>query len=245
MAETSLEERLDSLEKKNEELEHEVKRLQAAREIENLVNVYEYKLQGGCFEGIMDMFAKKTPGLRVEIFPWGVYEGIEGMKRLYLNFHPEGMGDSKKGMRPGLMFISGLTTPVIEVAKDGKTAKGLWTCTGHQTLRMHDIQSMEDEGGKLQANWSWSKRAYDFVKEDGEWKIWHYHVYGIFVCPYEKSWVEMGDPLRGLNLPELPDDQKADRPTTYHWIYTPKAKVEYVPPAPEPYEKWDDSIAYP
>ncbi len=50
----------------------------------------------------------ETPGVRVEISPLGRWEGLEGINRAMVKFHK---------------FI---TTPVIEVAGDGKTAKGVW-----------------------------------------------------------------------------------------------------------------------
>lgn len=217
-------------------------------EIQNLVNRYAYKLDNGFYDDVVEMFAQKTPGVRVELFPWGVYEGIEGVKRLYPGLHKMMAGDHKTGLRPGILLSAATTTPVIEVAGDGKTAKGLWTCSGPMTLPAKQRQVITDagtdKGSALQAYWSWAKRAYDFVKEDEEWKIWHYHVYGVFVCPYEKSWVDNEDPMMGLELPPLPDEVKADKPTTYHWIYTPTAVMEYVPATPEPYETWDDSLAY-
>ena len=30
----------------------------------------------------------------------------------------------------------------------------------------------------------------DFILEDGEWKIWHLHVFGIFMCPVDKNWAK-------------------------------------------------------
>jgi hypothetical protein len=47
-----------------------------------------------------------------------------------------------------------LTSPVIQVAKDGKTAKAIWFSPGV-------------EGNQ----WAYGKYAIDFVKEDGQWKI--------------------------------------------------------------------------
>ncbi|MDB9822230.1 nuclear transport factor 2 family protein [Deltaproteobacteria bacterium] len=60
------------------------------------------------------------------------------------------------------------TTPIIEVAGDGKTAKGTWYSPG---LRM----SAQVRDGKVSKSggWFWEKYAADLVKEDGEWKIWH------------------------------------------------------------------------
>ena len=56
-----------------------------------------------------------------------------------------------------------MTTPIIEVAKDGETAKGLWLMYGAETMKKED--------GKVSAYWAAGQFAMDFIKEDGEWKI--------------------------------------------------------------------------
>ncbi len=219
-------------------LKQEVERLSAAREIENLVNRYEYKLSAGQIDDVPEMFALKTPGVRVEIVFWGVWEGAEGIMRCYDGWHRHVMlADRKSGMVPGSMNLSPNCTPVIEVAEDGKTAKGLWFCPGLGTLP-------KSTDGKLQALWWWSKRAYDFIKEDGKWKIWHYHVYPVFCCPYDKSWVDVGAWDAWADAAPDADEFKPDKPTTYRWLYSETTPLEYVPPAPEPYRTFDETFSY-
>ena len=183
------------------------------------------------------MFAQKTPGVRAELGPWGVYEGIEGIKKLYIGVHNWLMWDDKLSkLKAGLMLMNLNTNPVIEVAGDGKTAKGTWVCPGLSTKPLGE--------GKFQSGWSWVKRAYDFVKEDGEWKFWHYHVYGVMMCPFHQSWTEAKDHPSD-NMPNLlPDELKADSPTTYHWLYSTEASIEFVPVPPLPYETFDEKTAY-
>lgn len=57
----------------------------------------------------------------------GVYDGAEGIKRCYDNYH----ADCISG--PGIMAVHTLTTPVIEIAEDLKTAKAVWVSPGHIT----------------------------------------------------------------------------------------------------------------
>jgi len=228
------EEKIRELEEKIKKLEGEIERLKAVHEIQNLMSKYEYYHTADMQEETVELFAKKTPDVSAEIADWGVYEGVEGIKRLFLGVHrliPD---------RTGTMFIHTLTTPVIEVAKDGKTAKAIWLSPGVETTR--------DKKGRLRAYWAWCKYGVDFIKEDGKWKIWHFHVYPIFMTYYEKSWVETSSRKvereeRGFHIPE---HLKPDRPTTYYWEYSPTAKTENIPPPPEPYEKWDGkSVAFP
>lgn len=206
-------------------LEERIQRLEDIHEIQNLFSRYEYFHTADMQEETVELYAKKTPGVSAEIANWGVYEGVEGIKRLFLGLHRQG-GEKA---RIGGMHMHTLTTPVIEVAGDGKTAKAVWISPGHESGRMG--------GEKLQASWAWLRYGVDFVKEDGKWKIWHSHVYPIFMTPYDKSWVEV--PPSTSRPWTVPDELKPDRPTTYLWEYSPTRTYENVPAPPEPYETWD------
>jgi hypothetical protein len=220
-------------------LAERIQRLEDVHEISNLVNRYESKLVGGLYDDVVEMFAQKTPGVRAELINSGVYENAEGIKKLYGKggVHEMLQGSSEKGMIPGIMFSQANMHPIIEVAGDGKTAKGLFLTSGHKTVPID---------GKPKAFWLWTKRAYDFVKEDGEWKIWHYHVYGVFCCPYDKSWADLEDPDVGMgfNKALLPENLGPDKPITYHWHYSPTRAMEYIPKAPESYETFDETFSY-
>jgi len=210
-------------------LEARIQRLEDIHEIQNLLGRYEYLHTADKQEETVELYAKKTPGVTAEVANWGVYEGIEGIKRLFLGLHR--MGGEKALI--GSMHMHTLTTQVIEVAGDGKTAKGVWISPGHETGN--------NPQGKPEAMWAWLKYGVDFVKEDGKWKIWHFHVYPIFMTPYEKSWVEAPPPDSTLpGASTLPEELKPDRPTTYFWQYTTNVKCDLVPAPPEPYETWDD-----
>jgi hypothetical protein len=60
-------------------------------------------------------------------------------------------------------------TPVIEVAGDGKTAKGIWYSIG---LAVNGNVSTDGQTS-ISTGWMWEKYAVDFAYEDGKWKIWH------------------------------------------------------------------------
>jgi len=212
-------------------LEERIQRIEDIHEIQNLMSRYEYLHTAGLQDETAELFAKKTPGVRGEIANWGVYEGVQGIRRLYPGLHKYLEGDPT-----GNMFMHALTTPVIEVAGDGKTAKGVWISPGHETKEVE---------GKLRAIWCWIKYGNDFVKEDGKWKIWHLHVYGIFVTPYEKNWIEGSGEIPVDISSRVPDELKADRSATHpFWLYSPTKTTENVPAPPEPYETFDEKAAY-
>lgn len=63
------------------------------------------------------------------------------------------------------------TSPVIEVAEDGKSAKGLWYTPGF-------INSHASDNGQIRSQALWERYGGDFILEDGKW------VYtNLRVCP--------------------------------------------------------------
>ena len=214
-------------------LEQKIQRALDFQEVANVMNKYELLLSAGQYDEVVELFAKRTPGVRTEMM-WGVYEGTEGIKRLFGRGGVHEWMQGKTGdLKPGLMFSLPNANPFIEVAGDGKTAKGVWVCHGHEAS-----PSVED--GKPHAYWLFARRACDFVKEDGVWKMWHYHVYGGYHTPYEKSFIE------GIEHPEypLPDELKPDKPPTTSWWYKVDVAFKYEPVLPEPYETFDEKDAY-
>ncbi len=78
----------------------------------------------------------------------------------------------------GQLLLHVTTTAIIEVAEDGKTAKGFWYSPG----------MIKETGSGASAMWE----AYgaDFVKEEGGWKLWHLHMYTDFGGSF---FVELGN----------------------------------------------------
>ena len=72
----------------------------------------------------------------------------------------------------GQLLLHVTTTAIIEVAEDGNTAKGYWYSPG-----------MIAESGQS-ANSIWEAYGADFIKENGEWKMWHLHMYTDFMCAF-------------------------------------------------------------
>ena len=107
------------------EVEKNILKLEARSQNENLMGHYAYYLTAAKYHDIVNLFAKRDDS-RAEM-AFGVYDGVEGIKRCYDNFH----ADCISG--PGLMAVHALTTPVIEVADDMQTAKAVWISPGHIT----------------------------------------------------------------------------------------------------------------
>jgi len=159
---------------------------------------------------------------------------------------PPNAGGPGAGGPPAPMAATGnfsmrtLTTPIIEIAGDGKTAKAWWYTIGW---------SSGAQGDKGTAEWSFERYGIDFVKEDGTWKIWHFHVYNDFDTPYEKNWVQNAlDTKRAGGVTtsaQHPDYAKYFEPTVFHHSYDPKVDNNPAdPPVPVPYCHFSDTFSY-
>jgi hypothetical protein len=209
-------------------LEERVQRLEDFVEIQNLMGRYVRYLKMDVLE---KFYAQKTPGVKAEVANYGVWDGLEGVKKMFPTY------ESKRP--PGSMEHHLLTTPVIEIAGDGKTAKGVWTSPGEET-------KTDKETGKIVANWCWTKYGCDFVKEDGKWKLWHYHVYRVFMSPVNTSWVdeyEIKQEAR-LKLKNFKNPKNPDKPPTYDNPYSSNYVEDNIPAPPDPYETWDEILSY-
>jgi len=139
----------------------------------------------------------------------------------------EGIGD---------MVIHLLTTPYIEIARDGKTAKGLWYGPSVCSEVGHD--------GEPVVVSIWEKCETDFIKEDGKWKIWHFRQWPEFAAQIDKSFVDgsKGFPRRtAFPSPKPAEEPKAGAPGPAMYSSRRVAKLE--PKLPQPYESWDDSLS--
>jgi len=234
MPEMTIEDNIGKLEKETAILKLRIERAQAVNACANLMDKYQYYHMRGMRTEETRLFALKTPGARVEML-WGIYDEPEGILRW---MREEGYG---KQRQIGMLNLHCMTTPIIEVAKDGETAKGMWLMIGTETFKPPEVKEM-------QANWACGHFAMDFIKEDGEWKIWKYSTAGGIFAPFEEGWARANRTRAELEA-EIDlalsgkGDRRPDRAPTYPWMWNKGEWHENVPPVPLPYENWDDSLA--
>jgi hypothetical protein len=226
-----LEQRVKNLEETNKSLKHEVERLQAVNEIRNLVSKVQYLHSANRHSDTYEFFAKNTPGVRTYWGEQGYWEGPDAPQRQGAIMDRGGEKDI------GGMAVHTLTLPVIEVAGDGKTAKGVWTGNGFLVMPDKETGKVKDK-----ASWEWDKYGIDFVKEDGKWKLWHYHVYRFFRTGWDKGLTDW-DPDAKVDL-HIPKGLEPDGPAIDDYPYRPDAEPKLAPVPPEPYETWEDTTSY-
>ena len=212
-------------------------------EIENLFSRYMYLHNAFQDEQIIPLWVKKgTEGIRARYTNAGQYTTYESVIR----YHQD---------RPapvGKLILHATTTPVVEVAADGKTAKGVWLMAGTES-GLTDPEVAENspdymyspeevQGKKVWAHWVWCTYAIDFLRQDGEWKIWKFRCYELARAPFEENWVSFGEKNQDafdLDLMYFGDDGRpvfmppADEPVAVpNHPYSPNTvqKLEPVPP---------------
>jgi hypothetical protein len=204
-----------------EQLRFELFRLKSLQDIQNLMGMYTVNHVPKNMHDHLELFAMNMPDVSVEVGDRGVYVGPDALRTLF--------GKQFSMELKGNMLIHYLATPMIEVAGDGKTAKGVWRSPGIEAV-------VPAEGSKPVPLWSFGAYACDFIFTESQWKIWHLHWFRTVKCSFKDGWVDdlsmaFSGPMK--NSPEL-------KPTTYHNPYTPDSVQESVPPCPKPYYTWED-----
>jgi SnoaL-like domain len=199
-----------------QELAARVQRLEDTIEIQQLQSKYIHYLFKQRFERIVDeCFAKHLPDVSVEFSDSGVYRGLENVRALYRSF------EATKTI-PGFFILHMTVNPVIEVAKDGLSARSHWLSPGAA-------------GTDNSAAWIWGTFYVDYVKESGRWRIAHSNLVPVFRNRYETSWAQATDhgTVRGV-LAAQPDE-----PSTLYRPYNEVKKQRDIfanhPALPQPY----------
>ena len=186
-------------------------------EIWKLQSLYSHLYYIGQRSKVPALFAQKTPGITLEIEDTGVYEGIESITRFWNTIF-----DDKK-IGAGNLAIHMTVNPLIEINRDGTKARGIWHSHGYCSF-----VSL----GSYKQFLCLGKYDMEYVKEDGQWKIFKFAYRQAFMCPYEKGWVE--EPV-AASIAGSPQN-KPDKPITEYMPYSRYRINVFGPPPPEPYE---------
>jgi hypothetical protein len=132
------------------------------------------------------------------------------------------------------------TTPVLEIAGDGKTAKGVWYSPG-----MGLFSRIEDGKAVVKGTFFWEKYAADFIKENGAWKIWHLQMAYDFTPSLDDKWLNTdtkAEVQAGEKIQELPPG--FSKPKYSYPKYSPSRVPTIYPPLPVPYYTLKDTFSY-
>ena len=188
-------------------------------EIWKLQSLYSHLYHIGRNSEVPALFARKTPGVVMEIEDSGVYEGIESVTYFWNTVFDV----NRMHRTPGFLAIHMTCNPVIEINKRRTRAKGVWHSHGVCSLSVNGVMKQFTCLGKYDI---------EYAKEDGNWKFLNFAYRLAYMAPYEKGWMEepvaasiAGNPLN-----------RPDRPTSYHMPYSRYRINVMQPPPPEPYK---------
>jgi len=221
-----------------ESLSKELERIEGYDAVMNLMNRYSHYMPRYQGEEIIAMFAN-LPDTKAEML-WGVYNGIEGIRRCFAFGNP--LFTDQYGLQ-GELHPEPLASPLIVVAGDAKTAKGVWL------VPTTFARKKRDGSGEVENGWRWFHYAADFIKIEGEWKFWHLHAYGRFQSPYDTSWAYVPPfdvfEVNGTTEEAYFSTQSEaipDAPPSKSWGYSTDSIYPYdMPLVPEAYDTYEGS----
>ena len=178
----------------------------------------------------------------------GWYVGMDAIRSYYVEHHladrraqlaaiadaNPAVANTEQNLHIGCLSSHPATTGLVELAGDGATAKAMFYSIAMETSALPD--------GTGDAFWAPEKLAFDFLKEEDGWKIWHLVIATDLTCqagtdynrkdPYphyetDPVMVEFGTPT----IPCITHD------STFNWW-------DDYPPMPRPYETFTDDISY-
>ncbi|KAF5263266.1 hypothetical protein FOXYS1_5988 [Fusarium oxysporum] len=161
-------------------------------EVENVFSKYMHLHNVFQDEQIKDLWVKRgTPGIHAQYTNVGVYTDYDSI----MAYH------SGRPSPPGKLILHETTTPLIEVAGDGETAKGFWLMAGVESGLadpknvgtmpefLYEPKEKNVDGKRVWTHWVWCHYALDFLKQDGQWKIWHFRCLEVTRAPFSENWI--------------------------------------------------------
>jgi hypothetical protein len=180
----------EELEAKVKMLEDKVTRLEDIDAIKKLQRAYGFYLEHWMAEDLIDLFAEGDDSLL-----WiaaGKFQGKESIRRFF-HHGQEGI-ISRKAPNPEFLHQVMQLSGVVDLAPDGKTARGRWYGFGANAFPV--------EGGKINPGWMNGVYSVDYIKQNNVWKLWKVRWYMTFHAPWGESFVD----------PAKRQDIRIDRP---------------------------------
>jgi hypothetical protein len=216
-----------------------IERREAHNEITNLVGRLSFLEILHDAQGIWEScWCKETEGLSLGLND-GYYVGAEAVEAYYnalstlgraragvaKNLHPDVFRNCSPDDMRGVGSLSALnfTTPVLEIAGDGNTAKGLWYSPGQVTVAAPD---------GVHCRWVYAKYGVDFIREGDEWKIWH-----LFIG--EDFSIQPGERMKDIPVPDAYDASPRPDVSLPMRAYTSRYNASPYPAIPAPYNTFD------
>lgn len=181
---------------------------------------------------------------------WGYYVGMDDISNYYVVHHDQRrkeqlaaycanhphVENNEFNQGYGCYICRPISTPLVVISGDGETAKGLWYSIGSESIAAG--------GEEADCRWYNERLAVDFIREDGEWKIWHLVIANDLCCHVGENVDEL--PSRRPPNSFLPEIEfKSGKPTIEMLTHNSILNwADGYPADPTPYFHFEDEISY-
>ncbi len=253
--------RLARLEARVAQLTHEIDRTAARGAVENVFARYQYLHCAFRDEEIItELWVKPgTAGISAQYTNAGVYTTWESVMAYHRN----------RPAPAGKLLVHYLASPVVEVAADGNTAKGTWIVGGIESgISTPELAAKAPasffeagtvDGRSVWTHWIFCRFSIDFLKQDGDWRIWHFRCVEICRAPFGKNWIAFAAQMQTNQSTQRFHNQLAffgedgtpvfmptadGPPKSIAHSYRTDLSAQIEPPLPEPYQTFGETFEY-
>ena len=174
-----IEEQLARMQREIDELRHRADLQADLQAVRTLQFKYGYYMDKCLFPLIVDLFADDA---RLH-FMGGIFKGKAGARRLY------GGSSGLNGPMRGMLFEHIIAQDIVDVAPDGRTAKGRF-----RTFLQAGVHASKQDAPPHIPRQFWEAGIYEngYVKDGGVWKIQLFNYRIVYQARYEDGWAHAG-----------------------------------------------------
>ena len=212
-----------ALHEENEKREQVISGWEAEHEVRNVVGKFSIYYSAGEYSKAFELFSC-TDQVYLQISDQGIYEGRKAVKACFEQL--------TKTAVPGSFRYMPVTSEIVEVSKDLKTAQGMWFINGCAA-----IKDSEDPLVPAADLWLEDKLAVELIRENGRWAILRMNINEEMRAEYHKSW---GDYAEDPSYPDFDRYAEPTRGATRHHPFRADRKSGKNLTTPEPYAGYND-----
>jgi SnoaL-like domain len=254
-------EQIAALEARLASMELQINRAHARGAVENVFSRYQYLHTAFRDDEIIrDLWVREgTPGISAQYTNTGTYTTWDSVMEYHRN----------RPSPEGKLLVHFTTSPLVEVADDGATAKGVWIMAGVESgmsdpaVAARAPASMFEpglvEGKRVWAHWVQCRYSLDFLRQGDEWRIWHFRCVEISRAPFSKNWIAFASEMQANqatsqfhnDLAYFGDDGAPvfmptvdGPPKSLAYPYRTDRAFAIEPPLPQPYRTISETFEY-
>lgn len=163
-------------------VEFDLEKLSAIRDCTKLMSLLQHYISRSQMTEAVSLWARRPDSCFQAV--WGSYVGYDSIERCFLRDFGDRRDPGDQEALKGYVCMQGVNSERLCIAGDLQTARGLWRSMGVDACGKV-VRRKQDVG---RAFWTMSKYGVDFLRDNGQWKIWHILMASVLHCPYDTKW---------------------------------------------------------